>query len=174
MAVTITDTRQIGPRTWTFTWASSLTDPMFYVYRNGLLAGITNHTSMSFEVAAGERLDIEVFDDADAIPGRTYPGRLRLGWQAADGAIAYRVEEFVDTAWVTRRRILETGRGYYIYETRWLDDETEYNWRVVSESAYGVDGGTLEFTGLMVRTPDRAELGWSYDSETGRVTLSSG
>ena len=41
MSVTITRQQQIGARTWIFEWESTLENPTYYIYRDGLLMAVT-------------------------------------------------------------------------------------------------------------------------------------
>ena len=169
--VTITRQEQVDNEVWEFEWTSTLENPTYYIYREGVLLMATGLEAMSFVVGPGEYAQIEILDDPDAVPGRSYPGRLLLGWQGLTEAAGYRVEEYVDGAWVVQKRVAEMGRSYYTYRTRWLQDGESYQWRVVSEQPAGVDGGVMDISVLVVRRPDRAALGYSYDEETGKVTF---
>jgi len=176
VSVTITRQQQIGARTWIFEWESTLENPTYYIYRDGLLMAVTRAERRQFEVGLGEYVQIEILDDPDAVPGRVYPGRLLLGWQRAENASAYRVEEFSGGpggTWQMRKRIVESGRAYYTYRTRFLEDLGQFQWRVVSERPGGGDGGILPFSAWMVRRPDTPELEWSYDPETRKITFSA-
>lgn len=129
----------------------------FRWYRDGaLIHGPSDLSYMEFTLEAGESLLIEILDDADLEPATGFPGRIRLGWTPADSTTKeYRVEENVATVWTERRRLQHQANvGWYRFESRFLEDVTTHQFRVI---AVGINGNeTTLFTKsvLMVRHPD--------------------
>lgn len=161
--------------------ASSLGSPPpdgFRWYRDGaLIAGPTDLAEMDFSVLAGESFVVEVLDDADLEPATGFPGRIRLGWPPADSTTqGYRVEEYVSGSWTERRRLQHQANvGWYRFESRFLEDVTTHQFRVI---AVGINGNeTTLFTKsvLLVRHPDapvadaNLETKIAYDGATPKT-----
>lgn len=173
MAVTNLTAKQISDTRWRVTWGSTLASPTYYVYRDGLLMMQTRQESYEFDAARGEQVQIDVLDDMDDAPTEVYPGKMILSWEPVDGANHYRIDEKIRGTWTERARIQETGLPFYWYQTRWLDDMTAYQWRVVAVTEGGVDGLERPLTAVMVRRPDVPELGWTWVSFDDGIILST-
>jgi hypothetical protein len=172
MGVLVTEVKQIGPNGWRLSYQSDLPNPTFYIYQDGLLVDTTKATTRVLSVPAGESLVVEVLDDPAIKPEAAFPGRLTLGWYSVANAASYRIEEYVSSSWVQRKRVVESGRGYYQWKTRWLEDSTVHQFRVVPVGTNGNDGDPLVFSVLMVRHPDPPDVSYSYSAATQTVTIS--
>lgn len=153
MAITSLTSVQQGFQ-WLFQWVSDLSSPTYYVWLNGEFLMETAETSVSLYIAPGDDLQLSVFDDSAAVPPEHFPSRLTLRWVGRDGAQMYRVEQYVDSAWVPRTLIPWRLSNVYRYTTARLDDVTEYQYRVLPLDAQGRSGTALNFTVEMVRYPD--------------------
>ena len=168
--------QQIGRVTWRVSWSSSLTDPTFYVYRDGLQVATTRATSIDLVVQPGEQPVIEVLDSASESPLPSRPGNLTLAWYASAGTPVvdyYRVDEYVAAAWTERVRVQETGAGYYTWRSRFLEDVTEHQFRIVAVGENGNEATAASFTCLMVRHPDVPSVTYSYDKVTDKITVTA-
>jgi hypothetical protein len=171
MAVSITRAQQTSPTTWRVEWSSDQSDPVFYVWQDGLLINTTSSGSQLFTVAAGESLVVEIFDAATERPEAAFPGRLTLGWYATPATAAYRVDYFADGTWIQQARVREDGRGYYAWRSAFLADVTTHLFRVVPIGNNGNAGAPLVFSVLMVRHPDAPNSDFSYDAGSGVVSI---
>lgn len=159
MAVTYTMTTTPQGRTRVDVASTLGTPPPdgFRWYRDGALVhGPSDLSYMEFTIQQGESFVVEVLDDADLEPATGFPGRIRLGWTPADSTTKeYRVEEYVSAVWTERRRLRHQANvGWYRFESRFLEDVTTHQFRVI---AVGINGNeTTLFTKsvLMVRHPD--------------------
>jgi len=171
MAVTYGDYHWVTATSVLVAWSSNLSEPTFYVYRDGELVTTTQQTSMLFTVATGDKLVLEVLDDADALPSTAFPGRLTLQWAATAATDHYRVEEYVGGQWTERQSIADDGSQYYAWQSRYLEDETTHQFRIVPVGTNGNDGAATSFSCLMVRHPDAPTPTWSYNSGTKKATI---
>jgi hypothetical protein len=171
MAVTLGTPSYTSRGTVSLSWSSDLADPTYSIYKNGVLVAATKATSWQFTVSAGESPIIEVRDD-DALPVKVWPSRLRLAWQQVDNAQAYRVEQYVDSAWVLKQGITATESPIYHYTTPVLADDTTHQFRVIPIGNNGQHGDPLLFSVLMVRHPDPPQADWAYSENTRKVTIS--
>ena len=175
MAVTITAQYRIGPTTWRIEVASTLGDPTFYWYVDGILIDSSNQPFRTFEIGAGEQGQIEILDDPDATPSAVYPGRVLLTWHP-DPANAdienWRVDEYVDGDWTERITTPATQWGQE-WTSRYLEDNSTHRFRVVPLGANSIEGVAREFSVLMVRLPDLPDVTYSYDDGTGAVTATA-
>lgn len=141
-------------------WSSSLTDPLYYIYRDGDLIATTYAESMTFFVAPGEFPALEVLDSS-AAPSYASPGRKWLSWYPDADAAYYLIEEATDEVYAEVSRVTETGIGYYRYLTRWLSDGYSSTWRITPIDAAGNSGTALVYTVEQVRHPDVPDVAFS-------------
>lgn len=171
MAVTITTVRQIGPTTWRVEWESTLPEPEYFIYVNGLFQESTTRESTLIDAPPGEPVRVEVFDDAGAEPELFFPARLTFGWDAVPGSSRYRVQEWDGSDWVDRGAVIHDARIYYVWTSGVLHDAHDSRFRVQAVDTAGNVGGAREVRALMVRTPPPPELQYSYDPQTGDLTI---
>ncbi len=169
MSVTNLSYTMAGARSWLLTWTGS--GGPYYVYRDGVLLAATTATSILISVAADENPVITV-TDVEGAYAEAYPDRITLGWRAVSGATRYQVQQYDGADWVNVRSVPEDGRACYTYRTDPLSDETEYSYRVVPYSGL-VAGDPLAWTVLMVRYPEPPRLSYTYDEDTGTVTVAA-
>lgn len=169
MAITSIISQRLSGGSWLITATSDLPSPSYYWYRDGLLVDVTLSNSRQFDLAVGENVQIDVLDDASALPAESYPARCLISTAPGEGVVKSRVEELVDGEWVTRH----TALGSYVgYQTRVLADGETAQFRVIPVNAAGIDGRPKAFQVTMVRRPDPPDVTYTWDEETARVTLS--
>lgn len=168
MAVTNETQQRLSPTLWLFRWDGTA---LFYVYYEGILAHTLTRNWLQVDCAPGEQLQVEVLDDPETAPQPGYPGRGMLHWSSVDDAMEYRIEEWVTDAWVLRERVSANGASVYLRQTRFLEDDTEHQFRVVPVHTNGADGTPRYFTFYMVRRPDVVEWTGSYSALTGDLTV---
>jgi hypothetical protein len=173
MAVTFLEVTRRGPAAWYLRWSSSLPSPVYRVLLDGQLYAETSQESMVVGVTPGEQVMFEVLDDPGAVPAVAYPGKALLQWERVEGAEKYRVEQWVGSAWVALRTVLDTGEAVLTHQTGWLADLTEHRFRVAPVGENAVDGTAREFAIAMVRKPDAPETATAYSAVTRRLTVSA-
>lgn len=176
MTVTITGDSYVGS-SLLVTFTSDLgpvPTPVFYVWRDDEQVGTTTEGSWEFEVAAGESPLISVFDVAGSEPGFAAAGRAWICWGAVANAAEYLIEEYVSSVWTERARVPDSGGSYYSWRTRYLEDCVVHQFRVTPVGGDGNEGTATVFPFLMVRTPDVGNWEGSFDSGTGKVTMTLG
>lgn len=173
MAVTVNKPVQIDDRSWSLTWSSTLSDPTYYIYVDGELIDTTTAESKIFSVENGASLVVDILDVATGTPGTAFPGRFTIGWNAVSGADVYLIDEYVASVWTNRAEIKETGRGYYLWRSRFLEDVTTHQFRVRAKGNNQNIGTALSLTRLMVRHPDPPDQNFSYSNSTKKVTVSA-
>ena len=173
MAVTVNPLVRTGRHTVSVSWTSDAEDPVYYVYRDGQLVAVTRATQMTLTLAAGEAVTLQVLDDADGQPDRAYPCRLDVQWRTVSGAVHYRLEEYVDSAWLLRATVRESGQGYYHWLSRPLEDVTTHQFRVRAVGADGNVGTATALSCLMVRLPDPPDVDYAYSDSTHKLSVSA-
>jgi len=173
MTVTIATPEQIDAQNWRVTWTSDVEDPTYYVRRDGELIATTSQTAMFFFVESGESLSLEVLDDADEVAAAGYPGRITLTWGDVAATDHYRVEEYVAAAWTLRTTVTDDGSKYFTWNSRYLEDCTTHQFRIIPVGTNGNQGTALTLTVLMVRHPDVPDVTYSYDSGDAKVTIAA-
>jgi hypothetical protein len=169
--VTIEKILRIGNDTWQVRYFSSLQDPVFRIYIDGVQVAVTELTSINVPVAAGEGAIIEILDDPDALPAEVFPGKVILGWPFVEGGSQYRIEEYVGGDWAEVARIKDNG-GYMKWQSRLLEDGQTHQFRIIPVAANGNEGTSREFAILMVRHPDVTDAGFEYSQTTKMLTIS--
>lgn len=175
MAITSLTSTRIGPGDWQLEAVSSLSDPTFYWYEEGVLAASTKLGRRVFSYDDGEQARVQVFDDSGDAPDQGFPGRALLTWYAVTGATSYRVEQWNGSSWDVVATVDGSFRDYYEYLTAWLADETTHTFQVVPIKN-GNDGLVRTFVIDMVRRPDRPVVDTTasnYNSGTGILHVES-
>lgn len=172
MAVTFTEQRQVGARSWYWAWTSN-TAPSgpFYVYVDGVYAATVYQPWYQVELALGEQVQIEVLDDTSA-PSEAYPSRTVLMWDASADAVSfYRVDEYSGGVW-TQVTLMQpaSGQTHFEWQTDPLADGSAHVYRVVPVDAAGNDGVSKRFDVTMVRRPDPPTVVRTWNQITGVMT----
>ena len=175
MAITSQTITHLGGSSYIYEWTSDSGDPTFYIYdlAAGVLVTTTKGTSYTVTIEPGESAVLEVRESAYATIPRGYPGRLTLFWYATADTDHYRAEEYSGGQWVLRARILDDGRGHCHWHTRWLEDVTTHQFRVIPVGDNGNEGTAKTWSVLMVRYPDVPDQDFSYDEGTDKVTVAA-
>lgn len=170
MAVTLT-VKAAGPGAVLAEWSSTLEDPTYYMYRDGIYLGSTKRTFAYLPVRSGELFEFEVLDSSSEQPESDLPGIMVLTWEPGENVSYYRVDQWVDSAWSVVAKVYETGLGIYKYVTGYLADETVHVFRIVPVGTNGSDGTAKDFSARMVRKPDKPDVGYALNPATGVVTV---
>lgn len=170
--VTIQAPIRTGRRTWLLKFSSDLGGtPIFYIYVDGTLVAETKHTEYEVSVNINESYVVEILDTT-AQPMQIFPGKQRLNWFGfTEDVDYYRIDEYVDAAWVERKRKKENG-GYINFTSRFLEDGETHTFRIVPVGPDGNEGTAKQFAVLMVRHPDVPDVGYTYDGGTNKITIS--
>ena len=168
--VTIESLTKVGRYSWKVVYSSDLPEPVFYIYLDGNLIAETANTEYELAVNMDEGSVIEVLDDADAQPIQIFPGKVRLGWFFAEGTDYYRIDEYVDSAWIERKRMPDNG-GYMSWQSRFLEDGQTHIFRITPVGTNGNEGTERQFAVLMCRRPDVPDVGYAYNEGAGKVTI---
>jgi len=175
MTVTINEPSNLGGGQWLVEWSSSLgANATFWIYLNGLLMEADSPTTSMLVVLDGANaINLDVLDVEPSVDDPIYPDRARFAWYAVDGAVSYRVEEYVDAAWTERKTFGSEGADFFAYESRVLEDATTHQFRVVPIGADANEGTPLTYSVLMVRRPDPPVVSYTYSDDDGKVTIAS-
>lgn len=179
MAITYGKVQPIDATSFRLTWTSDETAPVpFRVYVGGRLVSSWESPTQAGEiiltVPAGDAPFIEVLDKACDIPAIAFSGRITLQWSSITGAANYRIEEYVDSVWTERNVITDNGDGVFTWLSRWLEDVTTHQFRIVPISTAGNEGTPIEKTVFMVRHPDPPDVEYTYNgSSTPTITISA-
>ena len=172
MAITYLTPQQVGPNAWIVRWSSSLSAPVFRVFRNGKLIAQTRGRSMLFDIPLGQQHDVEVLDDPDEIPKSSRGPIATLVWAQIPDATGYRVERLINAVWTPIGMVREIGDAQSVFGVEGLEDDQQHDFRVTSFNEGGdAVPAALDFT--LVRTPDSPPVDMTYDSGTGKVTISA-
>lgn len=163
VSLTVNKPVRLGPNTWKLSWSSILSNVTFRIFRDGQLQLETRNTSAIFYVESGESPIFEIFDTPCGTPSESFPGTSLITWYAIPDTELYRVEEFISAVWTLRRKIKDLGRTYFSFRTRWLEDVTLHNFRVIAVGNNGNNSTAKLVDVFMVRHPDPPNAGFVYD-----------
>lgn len=146
-------------------------DPVLYWYVDGRLVSASAFPrDRVISLYPGQTAVIEVLDTTDA-PVDAFGGEVLLQWSAVAGAITYKVQQWVVDEWVDKRVVVTAGEELFTHLTEVLDDDTEYQFRVLPINGENIEGTALGFTFTVVRRPDAPDTTAVYDDGTGQVTV---
>lgn len=181
MTIEITQISTIDPQKWNITFTSTAGAPIT-VWVDGDLRDTISQTSATgiytTTIYADADAIIDIIEGTD-LDADTYPRTATLGWYHAEEAERYRVEKY-DTdqsEWVRQATIPDTfnSYGYYTWYYKWesdvLEDETDHQYRVISEGPHGTEGSPTTLDVLMVRHPDPPNAEYDYDEATRTLTI---
>lgn len=177
MTVTYQDPVRIDATAFLLRFSSDVAVPVpFRVYVDRLLVREWDSTSQSAEyvltVGANQTPFIEVLDKACDIPQLAFPGKVTLHWLREGTAVEYRIEELVSAVWTDRGSLFDNGEPSYTWDTRWLEDVTTHQFRVIAIDAAGNEGTATTYSVQMVRHPDPPNVTYAYNgSGTPTVTI---
>lgn len=170
----------IGNGQWQVAFTPSVSTTLT-VWIDGALARTyespTAGQEITYTFSADEPAIVDVLEGTGP-PEEVYPDRVTLGWYRVDGAQSYRVDEYVDGSWTERARIPDIYARdgeytwYYTWRSRRLEDGQTHQFRVVPEGPGEVAGTAVQLQSLIVRHPDPPAPEYSYDSDTGVLTIS--
>jgi hypothetical protein len=143
----------ISPTRVRLYFESDLEGATFYVWLDGRLYGTTGAGTMEIPVGLGRVIQVDVFDEPVAAPSVWYPATVTLWWEGAGDTALFRVEQWVEDAWVIRTQVPAVGANMPRWESAPLADGETHTFRVVPVDGTGRDGVAREFSGVMCRYP---------------------
>lgn len=164
----ITDvfTSRLSATAWKITAISNLSTPTYYWWLDGALVFTT---ALNFiEIDGG--YNVQVFDSPTDAPDVIHPGRVSLFWERSDGAVSYRIEQYVDSAWTAVTEIRDAGGWYFAWQSPELDDGVDYQFRIIPVGEQ-VEGLGRDFAFRMVRQPAVVRATATLDTETGVISF---
>lgn len=170
MAVSELPPLQIGIRDWLLRYTSTLSDPIFRIYRNGKKIATTIHETHHVVVDSFDRADFEVLDD-DSDPAYNVPYKGTIWWYGNPLVAHYLIEWWQDPDWVEQAEVFETGEPVYRWQTPVLPNNEESMFRIRAFDPAGNESAPLVLTKFVARRPEKTEWTWTYSSVTGKVTV---
>lgn len=154
-----------------FEWESDQASPTYYLYIDARLAETTTRTWKQLDVARGEVIQFDVFDESVSQPDPAYPSRALIAWDAVTDAVSYRIDQYVDSTWSELVLLRDTGATYYRYLTAVLDDDTSYLFRVVPIAENNIEGIAREVSLFMIRRPNPPDVTYAYNATSATITI---
>lgn len=168
MSVTVTQTR-LSQYSVLITATPSVAGSTLYWYIDGNLVETTARTFKQIELRPGRAIQVEVLDDADAVPSPAYPDYALLTWDTVDDAANYRIDQWDGDSWETQATLSGQGRAYLEWESAALANGTHL-FRVVPLRRDGTEGTPREWTITMVTASAASANSSTYDSGTKTIT----
>lgn len=169
MSVTIGNiTDGASPHSALVSWSSTLPDPTFYVYLDGVFLYRTKRRSANITMQPDQAGLLEVFDDPTEMPSTTKPsdGIIRF---SGNGSEAYRIEKLVDAVWETKQERIGSLDSHR-YRTDRINDVADDTFRITALSN-GLESTPTSLTAGIVRVPDPPEADYSFNNSTKQLTV---
>jgi hypothetical protein len=169
MNLTIT---QIGATAWRFEWEDDGNSPWSIYFQGSLLK---TQTTTYFEIDIfgyeNEPPELEILGAGEELNPQSirYPSQMKIQWYASDNAYLYRIYQLVESSWVKRTEILESGAGCYLWITPVLEDCAQSLWKVCAVDSTGNESDVVEVSFFVVRNPDAPSIEISYSSDGNLV-----
>ena len=115
-----------------------------------------------------------VFITADPaeLPPFAYPGNRTIVWtEIEESAVQFRIDEFISAAWVPVAFREATPARLYSYTTRYLEDSTTHQFRIVPLDSAGCEGTITTVDIYITRHPTPPSVSYAYDPGTGDLTI---
>ena len=166
---------QQGQETYRLTWSGR--SDTWYIYQDGLLVTETQVPFYDLDVLAGDTVQIDVLGLPTQEPALSFPGRVRLQWDAVDGADHYLIHEADDgydydyDAWQQVGRIDTPLQNASTYA--WLSDHKPdgvYHYRVTAVSGLQAQSDPVYIQVTVAATPRMPDVDYNY--EYGTLTVS--
>lgn len=160
------------------------TQVLYWYDEERLIQAATFPRERIFTVPPRRSRQIQILDTTDA-PDPAHTREILIYWLSVSGAIKYFVQQWIgegaagndlpvdDASWQTLRTVIASAEEVYNHLTDWLDDLTEYTFRVVPMNAENIEGEGLLMTFVVVGRPDAPGTTLAYDADTQRVTVAA-
>lgn len=170
MAVTIQDPVAVGHDAFEVRWTSDLTDPLYRVFRNGVLIAVQRCEGIVVTASVDQHDTIVVSDDQTEPAPRIATPTLQVAFLPVAGADSYRLERFIGAAWVQQTTIKETGATQYRHFTDPLPDAGSTQFRM---TAIGTANEATPLTGTVAtaRVPDVPDVSSTFNAGPNTVTI---
>jgi hypothetical protein len=166
----------VGPSTRRLFWSSDLPDaPTYRIYVNGRYVRTTMAECADFPMAyfAGESGVVEILDDAVTPPETAIAPRALLAWDNVSGASLYRIERYVDAAWVVVKEIAADQDRYHFWTPPLSGRATAHQFRVTTIGEDENEATPTVISVLMTRHPDPPIVSFSFSDSTKKVTVAA-
>lgn len=121
----------------TFFWESTLENPTYYLYKNGLFIG--TQTQSDYTIVNIQENEVYRFEVFDAQPNSSdiehfFPGNFYFNFytKPSENILSYKVESNVNDAGWTTIQILntKTDKSVYSFQTPWYEDTDNVQIRI--------------------------------------------
>lgn len=162
----------------TFFWGSTLTNPTYYIYKNGLFIGTQTQTNYTVvNIQENEIYRLEVFDiepDLNSIED-FFPGNFYFNFytKPSENILSYKVENNINnTGWKTIQ-ILNTkiDKSVYTFQTPWYDDKDIVQIRIYPKYINNKEGDYFYFNKEVITYPTQVNNKIEMDVTTLKLSL---
>jgi len=160
----------LGSRDYLLRFTSDLPEPLFRIWRDGVLIAQTYNNTHHVMVDSLDRASFEIRDD-DKQGAWNVPYKGFIWWQGNPLAERYEISWKVGLDWVLLASVYETGESLYKWDTPVLENQTEYEFRVIAIDADGNQSEPLLLNKYVVRRPQFEPWDYTYASSTGQITV---
>src|SRR5689334_7114694 len=93
-----------------------------------------------------------------------YPPRLIIQWRGNLNAVAYKIDQYIGSAWKNVGNKVENGQGYYQWRSQPIADGTDAIFRVAPTDINGNEGTAIQFEIVICCNPKAPTVIYSFTS----------
>lgn len=149
------------------------TGKRYVVRRRGMTLRQVSRSPVLIRVPSGESVDVEIVEagSEETVPAADVAAEVRMARVA--GARQYRIDEYVSGSWVERATLDDASADELARRMAPLTRGSSNQYRVVPIGADGNEGTAAAVTVEGLRPPDVPLVSWTYDADTGLVTVAA-
>lgn len=173
--ITFTTITKKGNGTWEFNWITTGAD-YYRVVLDGVLLDSPIAPPYTCKLSGwnDEPPPIELVESDDLAESEENLPYLLIQWWPEREAYYYEVQQYVNSSWTNRNRIMENGSAFYSVRTRVMEDEEVTEWRVIAFNRIDVASDPINYTALIVSPPTilMGETEVGYNSSITSIVVS--
>jgi len=144
----------------TFYWDSDLSNPTYYLYKNGLFLGTQTQTDYTLiQLKENEVFRFEVFDYEPSINDIEdfFPGYFHFNFytKPSENIVSYEIKQKINSGSWTTLEILNTKntKSVYTFDTPWYNDGDIINIKIIPKYINNKNGDAFNFTKETITYP---------------------
>jgi len=172
MAVTLNRPLQVGPQSFELSWSSSLSEPVYRIYRNGTLLAVQRSARIVLTMNQDQHDIIDVMDDVTTPAPVIVPPVMQGLFPPVAGAYSYKVEQLIGAVWTFRTNIRQTGKANYRFQSATLPDAGVAQFRVTAIAGSG-SATPIAGSAKIIRIPDIPNVSATFNPGDNTVTIAA-
>jgi len=171
MTVSI-DRQDSSGATAILTLSSTKADPVYRIYRDGVLVQVTKSNRIVVPLPDGGSVTMDMRDDGDP-PGPSTESFIVLEWDAIANTFFYSVEQLIASVWTRIATVFDDGSASFRFTTPQLDVDVSVQFRITPVNLFNVDGTPITPTVTISGAPVPPDVTYTFSDSTKVVTVAA-